>query len=76
MACPVVMLPLLPCHRYDLLYRSRATVTSPPSLGTGTGVAAHRQPADPIVPRKIRMDPSVKERRGLGRPHDDRESGS
>ncbi len=52
------------------------TAASPPSLGTGTGAAAHRRPADPIVPRKIRIDPSVKERRGLGRPHDDRESGS
>jgi hypothetical protein len=51
-------------------------VTSSPSLGTGTAAAVHRRPADPIVPRKIRIEPSVKERRGLGRPHDDRESGS
>ena len=35
-----------------------------------------RQPAAPIIPRKIRIDPSVKERRGLGLPRDSRGSGS
>ena len=32
-----------------------------------TAVPAARQSPDAIVPRTIRMDPSVKERRGLGR---------
>ena len=30
------------------------------------------RPAESIVPRKIRIDPSVKERRGLGGPRDSR----
>jgi hypothetical protein len=34
------------------------------------------QPAAPIIPRKIRIDPSVKERRGLGQSHDSQGSGS
>jgi hypothetical protein len=38
-----------------------AAVMSPLPLG------APVRPADAIVPRKIRIDPSVKERRGLGR---------
>ena len=45
-----------------------AVVTSPPPVG------APVRPADAIVPRKIRIDPSVKERRGLGRPQDNRGS--
>ena len=35
-----------------------------------TGAPA--QPTESIVPRKIRIDPSVKERRGLGGPRDSR----
>jgi len=46
------------------------TVTSPPAMSEPV------RPADAIVPREIRIDPSVKERRGLGRPHDSRESDS
>ena len=40
----------------------QTAVTSPPP----TDALVQRQPADAIVPRKIRIDPSVKERRGLG----------
>jgi hypothetical protein len=34
------------------------------------------RPPDALVPRKIRMDPSVRERRGLGRSGDARKPGS
>jgi hypothetical protein len=37
---------------------------------TPAGAPVDRQSPAPIVPRKIRIDPSVKERRGLGPPHD------
>jgi hypothetical protein len=48
----------------------QAAVTSPPPAD------ATVRPVDSIVPRKIRIDPSVKERRGLGRPHDGRGPGN
>lgn len=44
---------------------TRPTGTPDPLSGVNT-----------IAPRKIRIDPSVKERRGLGRPNDSRESSS
>jgi hypothetical protein len=47
--------------------REAAAISTPP---TGMPV----RPNSPIVPRKIRMDPSVKERRGLGRTHHSQES--
>jgi hypothetical protein len=47
-----------------------AVTNSPP-----TDASVHRQPADAIVPRKIRIDPSVKERRGLGPARDGGGSG-
>jgi hypothetical protein len=34
------------------------------------------RPPDALVPRKIRMDPSIRERRGLGRSDDARKPGS
>jgi hypothetical protein len=58
----------------------RLPTTAPVGDATQQRVVAsaappHR-PADPIVPRKIRIDPSVKERRGLGQPSGKRESGT
>jgi hypothetical protein len=44
-----------------------------PLPGTRASAPAPRQPASPIVPRKIRIDPSVKDRRGLGRPGDNKD---
>ena len=49
----------------------QATTTSPPP----TDASVHRQPGDAMVPRKIRIDPSVKERRGLGQARDGGGSG-
>lgn len=44
------------------------------TLPPGT-LAPHEQ-ADSIIPRKIRIDPSVKERRGLGHPSNSGEPGT
>jgi hypothetical protein len=41
---------------------------SAPPTGTLASAPTPHRPADPIVPRKIRIDPSVKDRRGLGQP--------
>lgn len=50
----------------------QAAEISPPP----TDASVHGQPADAIVPRKIRIDPSVKERRGLGGSRDGRGPGN
>jgi len=44
--------------------------TQQPAMTSHPPAGAPVRPADAIAPRKIRIDPSVKERRGLGRPHD------
>jgi hypothetical protein len=44
----------------------RAAAADRPQTGAPT------RPTESIVPRKIRIDPSVKERRGLGGPRDSR----
>ena len=62
--------PRLPVTAREREATQQAAVTSPPPTG------APIRSANAIVPREIRIDPSVKERRGLGRPHDSRESGS
>ncbi len=62
--------PRLPVTAREGEATQQPAVTSPPSMSEPL------RPANAIVPREIRMDPSVKERRGLGRPRDSRESGS
>jgi hypothetical protein len=54
----------------------KPVVTSPPPPGVPTSASVPQRPVNPVVPRKIRIDPSVKERRGLGRLRDNQGSGS
>jgi hypothetical protein len=49
----------------------QSAATSPSRAG-----ASVDQPAARIIPRTIRIDPSVKERRGLGLPRDNKGSGN
>jgi hypothetical protein len=53
-----------------------ATQQSPATSSPRADASIDQQLVVPIVPRKIRIDPSVKERRGLGLPSDSREPGS
>jgi hypothetical protein len=59
-----------PAHVPITTHEGRATqhTTEPDRPKTEAPV----RPAESIVPRTIRIDPSVKERRGLGRPRDSR----